>query len=79
MDVDLTAGLVWVHDGGERFAPRWLPIDNAWSRDALAARITALRECITDPDELAAATLAYEPSGRGLDTPGKRQSGLLHA
>lgn len=76
MDVDLEAGRVWVHDGGERFAPRWLPIDNDWTRDALAARITALRERITDPAELAVATLAYEPSGRGQDTPGKRQSAI---
>ena len=27
-DIDFEHDRVWVHDGGERFAPRWLPIDD---------------------------------------------------
>jgi integrase/recombinase XerC len=76
-DIDFTHGRVWVHDGGERFAPRWLPIDDDWARQALASRVTALAEKHTDPVELAAATVAYERSRkRGADTPLNRQSAI---
>lgn len=76
-DIDLANDRVWVHDGGERFAPRWLPIDDDWARQALASRVKALAEKHTDPVALAAATVAYERGRkRGADTGLNRQSAI---
>lgn len=76
-DVDLVNDRVWVHDGGERFAPRWLPIDHDWARQALTARVKALTEAIGDPDALAVATLAYERGRkRTADSPDNRQAAI---
>ena len=43
-DVHLADMLVKAHGGGTRYAPRWLPIDDPWCFEQLAARIHALAE-----------------------------------
>jgi integrase/recombinase XerC len=76
-DIDFANDRVWVHDGGERFAPRWLPIDDDWARQALKARVKALAQKHADPVALATATVAYERGRkRGADTPLNRQSAI---
>lgn len=76
-DVDLVNDRVWVHDGGERFTPRWLPIDHDWARRALTARVKALAEAVVEPDALAVATVAYERGRkRSADSPDNRQAAI---
>ena len=56
-DVELLNRRVWLHDGGERYVHRWVPIDDAWAWEALAARIAYLNRRYADPEHL----LAYKP------------------
>lgn len=76
-DVDLAHARVWVHDGGERFTARWLPIDNLWALEALSRRVSALAARIQDPLAYAAMTVAYERGRKKApDTPEARQAAI---
>lgn len=58
-DIDLEGERVWLHDGGIRWSPRFVPIDDAWAHEALRTRIEALR-CSTDPATLDSCRIAYD-------------------
>lgn len=60
-DVHLPDMLVRAHGGSDRYAPRWLPIDDPWCFDALAARISAIARI--HPDDWEQRTIAYTPNG----------------
>lgn len=62
-DVDLINTAVWVHGGGERYADRWLPIDDPWCFGVLAARVAYLAS--EHADDWQDRPLAYEAATRG--------------
>lgn len=58
-DVRLVDMLVRAHGGGSRYAERWLPIDDPWCFDQLAARLKQL--AAKHPDDWQTRYVAYEP------------------
>lgn len=58
-DVRLTDMLVRAHGGGTRYAERWLPIDDSWCFEQLAARLTAISR--KHPEDWQSRYVAYEP------------------
>lgn len=58
-DLDLIGKRVWAHDGGIRITNRWLPIDDLWAFDVLAARIAFLAR--KNPNGFLEAPIAYLP------------------
>lgn len=62
-DLDLLNAAVWVHGGGERYTDRWLPIDDPWCFDILAARVAFLAEA--HPHGWHDVPVAYEATSRG--------------
>ena len=60
-DVHLGDMLVRAHGGSDRYAPRWLPIDDSWCFEVLAARIAAIAR--KHPDDWEQRTIAYTPNG----------------
>ncbi|MCB9411677.1 MAG: hypothetical protein H6525_02320 [Actinobacteria bacterium] len=60
-DVHLTEMLVRAHGGSDRYKPRWLPIDDPWCFNALAARIKTIAK--KHPDDWQRRTIAYTPNG----------------
>lgn len=69
-DVDLTGMLVNAHGGGDRYAQRWLPIDDPWCFDQLAARLRALADKY--PDDWQDRCLGYDPQPGKDDNPRRR-------
>lgn len=56
-DIDLLNRRVWLHGGDERYRHRWVPVDDAWAWEALAARVAYLTKRYNDPERL----VAYNP------------------
>lgn len=59
-DVNLDARRLWLHGGGSRSRDRWIPIDNDWAYDALAARVTHLHASYNGPYPVEYATLTRD-------------------
>lgn len=70
-DIHLADMLVNAHGGGDRYAQRWLPIDDPWVFDALAARLRALAD--KHPDDWADRYVAYDPQP-GKDDDARRRA-----
>lgn len=58
-DIHLTDMLVRAHGGGTRYAQRWLPIDDPWAFDQLAARLAVFAR--EHPDDWEQRYVAYTP------------------
>lgn len=58
-DVYLTDMLIRAHGGGDRYPERWLPIDDRWCFDQIAARVRALADKY--PNDWQDRYLAYDP------------------
>lgn len=58
-DIRLAEMLVDAHGGGDRYARRWLPIDDPWCFDQLAARLRTLAD--KHPQDWADRYVAYDP------------------
>ena len=69
-DVDLTAMLLNAHGGGDRYAQRWLPIDDPWCFGQLAARLRALAD--KHPADWQDRYVAYDPQPGKDDDPRRR-------
>lgn len=69
-DIHLTDMLVNAHGGGDRFAQRWLPIDDPWAFDQLAARLRALADKY--PQDWLDRYVAYDPQPGKTDDPRRR-------
>lgn len=69
-DVDLLTGLVWASGGGERYRPRWLPIDDTWVFDVLLTRVAWLATKF--PDDYLDRTIAYESRPGSADNFARR-------
>lgn len=59
-DIHLTEMLVDAHGGCDRYARRWLPIDDPWAFDQLAARLRRLADKY--PDDWQDRYIAYTPT-----------------
>jgi integrase len=70
-DVYLTQMLVDAHGGGDRYAQRWLPIDDPWCFDQLAARLRALAD--KHPGDWQDRFVAYDPQP-GKDDDARRRA-----
>lgn len=57
-DIDFPGGTVWAHDGGVRYAERFVPIDDAWAWQALAERVQFLQR--THGVKATSMSVAYE-------------------
>lgn len=71
-DIHLGEMLVDAHGGGDRYARRWLPIDDPWAFDQLAARLRYLAD--TYPDNWLDRYVAYRPQPGRDDEPKRRAS-----
>lgn len=71
-DIHLSEMLVDAHGGGNRYAQRWLPIDDPWAFDQLAARLRRLAEKY--PVDWQDRYVAYTPTGGKPDDPRRRAS-----
>ena len=69
-DVHLAAMLVNANGGGDRYTQRWLPIDDPWCFDQLAARLRALADKY--PDDWQDRYVAYDPQPGKDDNPRRR-------
>ena len=69
-DSYLAEMLVDAHGGGDRYARRWLPIDDPWCFDQLAARLRALADKY--PDDWCDRFVAYDPQPGKPDDPRRR-------
>lgn len=58
-DVRLLDRLVRAHGGSDRYTERWLPVDDDWCFDKLAARLRAMADA--DPDGWQDRPVAYDP------------------
>lgn len=63
-DVDLLNRRVYLHGGGERYRHRWVPIDDGWAWEALAARVAYLSNRYANPEML----VGYKPQSDGPHT-----------
>jgi integrase len=70
-DIYLSEMLVNAHGGGDRFAQRWLPIDDPWAFGQLAARLRALADKY--PDGWQDRFIAYDPQP-GKDDDARRRA-----
>lgn len=71
-DIHLSEMLVDAHGGGDRYARRWLPIDDPWAFDQLAARLRTLAE--KHPEDWADRYVGYDPQPSKPDDPKRRAS-----
>ena len=58
-DIHLTDLLINAHGGGDRYQQRWLPVDDPWAFDALAARLRTLADKY--PHDWQDRYVAYDP------------------
>ncbi len=73
-DVDITAKMVWLHDGGERVRPRWVRISDPWALQSLTVRIRHLTTTAT-ADSLPDSPVAYATKIPNSD-PIRRQAAI---
>lgn len=69
-DIHLREMLVDAHGGGDRYTRRWLPIDDPWCFDQLAARLRTLAE--KHPDNWQDRYIGYDPHPSKPDDPKRR-------
>lgn len=61
-DIDLLGMAVWLHSDSDRYRDRWVPIDDSWCFDVLAARVAYLtRKHGAAANEM---SVAYEARGK---------------